>query len=282
MDPDALSRVQPLLEQVQLRFDLTPRRFAARVIELAEALAVASGASREAWADAARRLNLDDLYLATACAEGDERAWDEFGRRFFDEIRRVARRVTREPAASDVADQLIADLWQRGKVARYEGRSQLRTWLGVLVANAVFNATRASRRTVGLDSDDGAARVGSMEAETGSSAETRLHGAHVLKPLIRDALAAAAPEDQMLLLLYYEQGLTLEQMTTVFDASKATLSRRLQRVRDRLRETIETLARERYRSSAAELRGQLDLGRLEIDLGALLGRATETDRPGSV
>jgi hypothetical protein len=47
---------------------------------------------------------------------------------------------------------VIADLWQRGKIARYEGRSTLRTWLGTVVANAAVNASR-SRRTVGLHED---------------------------------------------------------------------------------------------------------------------------------
>ena len=50
------------------------------------------------------------------------------------------------------------------------------------------------------------------------------------------ALAELEPDQKLLLLLYYEQGLTLDEMVGVLGASKATLSRRLDRLRRSLRD----------------------------------------------
>jgi hypothetical protein len=53
--------------------------------------------------------------------------------------------------------------------------------------------------------------------------------------------------------------------------SKATLSRRLKRVREQLRDSVDRLARGSFGVSADALRDRLELDRLEFDLAALLG-----------
>jgi hypothetical protein len=75
----------------------------------------------------------------------------------------------------------------------------------------------------------------------------------------------------VLIQLYYEQGLTLDQMETALRMSKATLSRRLKRVREQLRESIDRLARGLFGASGDAVRDRVALDRLEIDLAALLG-----------
>ena len=47
----------------------------------------------------------------------------------------------------------------------------------------------------------------------------------------------------MLVLLHYEQGLTLDEIGPVMGLSKAALSRRLKRIRDALLETTDALPR---------------------------------------
>jgi hypothetical protein len=150
------SLVSLVARQVRFRFAIDANAFADHL-----AASVPSGTSLE---DHARRLSLDDLYLAAACARGEEAAWEECLARHGAFIRDFARRFLREPAASDVADQVVADLWQRGKMARYQGRSTLRTWLGSIVAHAALNAMQAGRRTMPLetepDGEDPGARAG--------------------------------------------------------------------------------------------------------------------------
>jgi RNA polymerase sigma-70 factor (ECF subfamily) len=217
-------------------------------------------------------LSLDDLYLATACSQGDERAWEELTGRHGGFMRAFALRFLREPDASDLADQVIADLWQRRKIARYQGRSTLRTWLGAVVAHAALNAGKSSRRTESLEDETCAGEPPAASAEPGTNqAET------LLARLVAEAIEGLPAGEKLLLRLYYEQGLTLDQMAVALRASKAALSRRLARIRAGLRQAVESLAR-RAGASADALRAGIDLGRLEWDLSALVGQVrTEGD-----
>lgn len=248
--------------RVHFRFAVDAGAFCDRVAQLA----AQSGAGP---AEHATRLSLDDLYLATACAAGDEAAWAECANTHFAFIRDFARKFLADAAARDLADQVIADLWQRGKIGRYEGRSTLRTWIGTVVANAAINASR-SPRTVGLRSNAPPEAL----AVPQRAAPARLEDAAAerdLAALVAQSVGALPPEDKLLVQLYYEQGLTLDEMEGPLRMSKATLSRRLKRVREQLRDSVDRLARGSFGVSAGALRDRLELDRLEFDLAALLG-----------
>src|SRR5438034_7924939 len=117
VDDAERARVRALIvDVVRIRFALDAEAFVARLLDLA---------GRRAGAGVAPSVfltgfSLDDLYLATACAAHDEDAWAEFITRYRDFIHRFARRVLKEPASTDLADEVIADLWERQKIARYE------------------------------------------------------------------------------------------------------------------------------------------------------------------
>jgi RNA polymerase sigma factor (sigma-70 family) len=159
---------------------------------------------------------------------------------------------------------VIADLWQRGKIARFEGRSSLKTWLAAVVAHAASNAAEGRRRFVPLE-ERGADRPGNMESRRSGNP-----GTERLVPLLEEATRHLAPPDRLLLLLYYDQGLTLEEMGPLMRRSKAALSRRLKRIVWSLRIELEGRARERFGTSARELAG--DLESPEIDLGRILAQ----------
>jgi RNA polymerase sigma-70 factor len=221
----------------------------------------------------AKTLCLDDLYLATACAQGDDDAWREFRFRHFTYIRDFARRFLHDAAARDVADQVIADLWQRKRLTQYNGRSTLRTWLGAVVTHAAINAGKVVRRSTALNLEaveqsqhSGGAKLVASEEDHATRREFSV--------LVQRALGDLDPERKLLLLLYYEQGLTLDQMTTILSASKATLSRRLERLRQDLRNVIEAGAQHELDASVAGLVTSLDFSRLEVDLSAALGAVT--------
>jgi len=223
------------------------------------------------------RLCLDDLYLATACGQGDADAWRECRERYFTYIRDFARRFVHERAAADVADQVIADLWQRERLAQYDGRSTLKTWLGAVVAHAAINAGKRERRMTTID-------PGTMKARSrviGGAEDEDTH--RLFATLVTRALEELEPDAKVLLLLYYEQGLTLDEMVSVLGTSKATLSRRLDRLRRGLRAAIEASARQELRVDAAALRQEFDFARLAFDLEAALGgSALESKRDGVV
>jgi len=253
-----------LARACDIRFAFGLDAFAARVAALADRDGF--GLDPVAFVE---RLVVDDLYLASACAAGDEPAWTEFGGRFFDFIRDFARRRLREPAASDVADRTIADLWQRHKIGQYEGRSTLRTWLAAIVVHSAINAANqaaswARKETLAAGGDERDARMRRDAFVSG-------HAAGQLSGWVSRAIDALPAEDRLLLLLYYDQELTLEQISPLARLSKAALSRRLDRIRRDLRRAVEGYARAAG-SSADDARSSVDLAHVELDLSAMLRR----------
>lgn len=267
--PGRAAIVSLLAGRVRFRFALDAESFADHV-----AASVPPGTPPEAHL---RRLSLDDLYLAAACARGEEAAWEECLAQHGAFIRDFARRFLKEPAASDVADEVVADLWRRGKMARYQGRSTLRTWLGSIVAHAALNAMKAGRRILPLEGENGEAR---RDAGAGPPHAALEPERSLLEALVKEAMDALPPEGKLLLLLHYEQGLTLDEIAAVHGGSKAALSRQLQRTRNELRAAIDALSRRRAGAPVESLRTGVDLGRLELDLGRLLGGARAEREPG--
>lgn len=270
-DADVVALVQ---RTVQCRFALDAPAFAAVIQDRAR-----TRAPHRAAAEYAATLWLDDLYLATSCAGGHEDAWRECRDRYFEFIRDFARRFLHDAAASDLADTLIANLWSRDRLAMYDGRSSLRTWLGAMVAHAGINAGRSGRRTVSLHEE---LRIrASAGPNVRESAGEREESEQSFAGLVRQALGALAAEEKLLLLLYYQEELTLDQMSEVLGASKATLSRRLTRLRADLRARIEQLAERDLGVHIDTLRDRLDFSRLDLDLSSLL-RPVKADRDGAV
>lgn len=256
--------------RLDLRFSVMAEAFAARVTELA-------GAAGLSIADFAQRVSLEDLYLATACTAGDTRAWAECEAKHFAFIRAFARRFLPDVDARDLADQVIADLWQRGKIARYAGRSTLRTWLGAVVAHAAANVRRAAAPQVPLTRTSSGPAVTAV-APSGAASPEDATAERMLAGLVSRAVAALPAEEKLMLRLYYEQGLTLDQMTRITRSSKATLSRRLKAIRSRLKSAVDDLAMRTTGTSAASIREGLRLEHLELDLSTLLRPADSVER----
>jgi RNA polymerase sigma factor (sigma-70 family) len=271
---EASQTVALIRARVALRFSVTAERLAERVT----ALAAVAGVSA---LDHARRVALEDLYLATACAAGDDDAWAECERVHFGFIRSFARRFLPDAGARDLADQVIADLWQRGKIGSYAGRSSLRTWIGTVVTHAALNARKVSHPVVALDPAEFHQHGRRQDAHSSASPGPEdTDATRILSDLVSRAVAALPTEDKLLLQLHYEEGLTLQQMEVALRASKATLSRRLKRTRESLRRALDDLASGTYGTSAEIIRQRLSLDRVELDLSRLLAPVKGGGRDG--
>src|SRR5688500_11773285 len=172
MSLDRESALEVVRERVDVRFSVSASDFADRLLTL-PALITPAGDNpalprRAGGISALRALALDDLYLATCCAAGDEGAWREFESKHFSFMRDFARRLLSATAADDLAAQVIADLWQRRKIAQYEGRSTLRTWLCAVVMRAALNARMGpAGQEARLARSEGDARGGRPDRHAG-------------------------------------------------------------------------------------------------------------------
>ena len=251
-----------VLAGVRLRFRVEPRVLVARVAELLRAAGHESPAAMQANVS---RLLLDDLYLATACLAGEEAAWQELAKAHFEFMRDFARRFAPPGAAREVADEVIADLWERGKLRQYGGRSTLRTWLGTVVTHAALNSRQSASRTQPLQAEGADTREASVVDPAAHES------AQWIARLLADALRALPARERLLLYLYYEQEMTLDELGMILRASAPAISRRLKSTRETLRAAIESASRRAPGESADSLRDGLDLSQIELDLDKLLG-----------
>ena len=265
--------LQLIAERVRVRFStLDADAFASYLSENLRGASESEGTPSQRFA----ALSLDDLYLAAACGLNDERAWEELAASHFRFMRQLARRYLPEPGAGDLADQVIADLWQRGKIARYAGRSTLRTWLGAIVAHAALNAVKSARARATVE--DGAFERDRVEAvPTREPLEHERESSRLLAKLVVEVLADIPADDKLLLLMCYEQNLTLEEMRRALGGSRATLSRRLRDARERLWASLDALARRQLGASAESLKAGINLAPSDFDLEAAVGAVRTFD-----
>jgi hypothetical protein len=110
--------------------------------------------------DFLRQIQADDLFMALACANGNERAWWEFDHQHRAYLERVARHLaSTDIDAQDVIDTVYVELYgtrvvdgeRVSKFATYSGRGSLRGWLRTVIWHSIVDLHRASHDEVSLD-----------------------------------------------------------------------------------------------------------------------------------
>ena len=244
------------------RWDVSVERFG-----VALARAVAKHASARRTADAVERLteslHLEDLALAVACAEGHEAAWNAFITGYQPELNRAAVAIAGGPHGQDLADALIADLFgldakgtgRRSLFDYFHGRSKLSTWLRALLSRRHIDALRAGRRTTSLDAVERPDELFDARALTPAPPDPdRGRLAAALQQALDAALSGLEPQDRLRLAYYHVDEMTLAQIGRQLGEHEATVSRKLTRIRQTLRERIDAALRDELRLGPEEIR----------------------------
>jgi RNA polymerase sigma-70 factor (ECF subfamily) len=243
------------------RWGVTPERFGA-VLE-SSVLHALPGASPVAAERHASGLQLEDLALATACADGNDAAWEHFIREHRPVLYRAADAIDRTGAAREAADALYADLFgiverqgERRSLFRYfHGRSTLATWLRAVLAQRYVDILRRSRRFESIEQADEPGEMASATLSAPPLGVPAERGRFL--DLMRRALKAAvdrlSPRDRLRLACYHAQGLTLAQIGRTLGEHEATTSRHLARTRRAIRDDVERRLQKDEGLSAAEV-----------------------------
>jgi RNA polymerase sigma-70 factor (ECF subfamily) len=187
-------------------------------------------------------LRLEELVLARACAEGNERAWEIFLARYREKLYDIGLQIAREDsAARDLADSLYANLYgielregrRASKLSSYSGRGSLEGWLRTVMAQEHVNRYRRQKRNLSLDeeSEEGV-QFAAPQPEPSVPADPRLAAA------TDEALGALAAEDRLILASYYLDGRTLAETARLLSVHESTISRKLDRLAKSLRKQI--------------------------------------------
>lgn len=226
-------------------------------------------------------LHLEDLALACACAEGDERAWDTFIAEYRPVLYRSADALSPWGGAREVADSLYAELYglkseggkRRSHLHYFHGRSSLATWLRAVLSQRYIDRQRVMARLESLPDDEEPA-AGPAPRKPALTAAT-LGFIEVLRRVIAAVVEALPPRDRLRLRLYYAQDMTLAQIGKALGESEATASRQLMKTRRVIREEVVRTLRDEERMTESEIEEGFaevveDSG--SLDMAEMLGR----------
>jgi len=254
-----------------------------------------SGASAQRDGNAIRNylesLHHKDLALACACAAGSEAGWEFFVAQFRQELYRAARAITGggDSDARELADSIYADLYglreaegkRRSLFGYFHGRSKLGTWLRAILAQRHVDAIRHARRLEPIEDESGAENsqvVERVQADAqGETDPDRQKYLSTLQAALTAALAALEPRERLRLAYYYADERTLAEIGRLLREHEATVSRKLERTRRNLRESVDTALRRDKQLSDAQVQLCYEYAREEwpFDLTAPL-QTTET------
>ncbi len=269
--------------------DARAERWSVPVQRFAESLR--ASAERADPADVARYLrglHLEDLAIACACADGDERAWEYFVGEHRSVLYRAADALDPSGGARELADSIYADLFgvrERDGVRQslfryYHGRSSLKTWLRAVLAQRHVDAIRAGRRLEPLPEDDAAESALAAPAFV-DSAPDRVRYQALIHLALKLALSRLPDRDRLRLFAYYTQQLTLAETGRILQEHEATVSRQLSKTRKTLRREVERHLRDVDHLEPAEIDRCFDLVVEDpgpIDLGGMLRKNSAPDR----
>jgi RNA polymerase sigma-70 factor (ECF subfamily) len=211
----------------------------------------------------------DDLALARACADGSPEAWDRFVAMYRPRLYAAARAIAGDARGRELADSLYADLYgvdarggrRRSLFTYYQGRSSLMTWLRAVLAQRHVDVLRVERRHTSLDDPERPIEIAQEttleRGETTRASQPdpgRPRYIAALRIAVREALGALDDRDRLTVAWYYGEGLTLAEIARLQREHESSVSRRLARLRRRVRESVERTLRDRYRFDDAQVR----------------------------
>jgi RNA polymerase sigma-70 factor len=193
-------------------------------------------------------LQVMDLFLALACAAGNEHAWWEFDRQYRSYVERVARHLaSSETDASEVIDIVYVELYgtkvvdgmRMSKFATFSGRGSLKGWLRTVVWHTLVDLHRTSHDEVSLDEmmenvGEGHAHSSFSEPAKGGETETV---EQITRNRYRTAALAALEKafksldnhEKLLLLYYHVESMKLREIARLVEAPDSPLRSWFQR-----------------------------------------------------
>jgi RNA polymerase sigma factor (sigma-70 family) len=194
----------------------------------------------------AQALDLQIRHLIPAAAAGDRSAYGRVVAACQNTVTAIALAIVRDVHTSqDIAQDAFLTAWQ--KLARLKNPDSFLPWLRQITRNLARDHLRAQRRH-GLPVDDAEAAIAQVADPRPCPADQQVQ--------LEEAEAAAAAIDALpeesreVLLLYYREGQSSQQVATLLGLSDAAVRKRLSRARQAIRDEMLARLGEFARSSA--------------------------------
>jgi len=220
-------------------------------------------------------LEAADLWLAVACARGDESAAREVERRLEREVPAALSRLRASTDEIDEIGQMVREKILVGaapKILEYAGRGTLVAWLRAVIVRTAISARRAGSDALERDTstdDDLAFRASSFDPER-DAMQARYATAYT--EVLRDALRRLSVRDRTILKMYFVDGMSIDAIGDAYDVHRATAARWIGRCREHIADETRRLLADRLRVPAGELDslGRMCMSQVDFSLrGAL-------------
>ena len=201
------------------------------------------------------QLAIEDFYLACACSAGAAGAAVAFEARFGKIIRRAVARVLASRDEREEAEQrvrqhlLVADAGVPPAIGKYLGHGALESWVSVVAVRVAISVGRA-------ESSERRLRQKAITEATGIDPERlviREEMRRELETAVKDALAALADRERLILRLFLVSGMTIGAIGRSLDVSRQAVSRSLAKAREGLLDDVSRSLKERLKISQGDL-----------------------------
>jgi RNA polymerase sigma-70 factor (ECF subfamily) len=167
-------------------------------------------------------IGANDREVIDGCQRGDQEAFRVLFETHKDKIYSIALRYSGDAStAMDIAQDTFLKLW--GSIGSFRGEARFDTWLYRLVVNRCLDHHRRGRRLIPF--------VGELIDCMRAPAETALSGLlrAEMQEGVQRVVAELPPEQRMVVVLRYTEGMSYEQMAEILSCSMGTIASRLNR-----------------------------------------------------
>jgi RNA polymerase sigma-70 factor len=214
------------------------------------------GPSEDSVIDFVKRLHLRDLYLVCGCVRESQKAWlamDICYRKFVTDLVRFSYRNGAD--AEEVADCIVVSLYMpdrsgHHRIASYDGRSSLATWLRVIVANRAINDSHNGRISYTGTIPDIPDRLALLGIEL-TLRERRYR--RVLRDSLTCAFSEITTRERLMLLWRYEEEMQLGEIAKLLGIHQSNVTRQLNRLTARLRSTVVAILSSKHQLSTSAI-----------------------------
>ena len=230
----------------------------------------------EAPSEDVEKLNLPDVYLARAAADGLPAALRAFEARFLPEVDAAVARLKLPPSGLDEVRQLLRQRMLVGsadapaRLAAYPGTGPLSGWVR---AAALWLALDWQRQRSGqLQAEDADLSVLMAPGDDPELAYLKTTYRTEFNASFASALAALEPRQRNFLRLKYLDGLSIDQLGALYGVHRSTAARWVVGAQEALLQQTRRLLTERLRLTHSQLDSVLRLisSQLDVNLSRLL------------
>lgn len=168
----------------------------------------------------------EDIVLVERYLAGDAGSFELLYSKYYEKVLAIARGILMDPdEAADAVQEVFTLVYRH--LNRFDRRSRFSTWLFRVAVNRSIQEARRNKH-----------KSRNVELTEALAAETPSDGDE-MDPRVQSAMAELAPADRALLVLFYWEELSLQEIADSIGCNVNAAKTRLYRARERFREKYE-------------------------------------------